>query len=126
MKDLPKISEAEWWVMKVLWENSPLTSNEIVERLAKKTDWNPRTIKTLLNRLMNKNALGIQQEGRIYHYYPLVTKDECSRYERESFLKRVYDGALQPMLAAFLEEQNLSKKEIDELKQLLENKGKSK
>ena len=126
MKELPKISEAEWQVMKVLWEKSPLTANEIVEQLADEIHWNPRTIKTLLNRLMNKNALGFQQEGRIYHYYPLVSKDECSRYERESLLKRVYDGALQPMLAAFLEEQNLSKQEIDELKQILENKGKLK
>jgi len=126
MKDLPKISEAEWQVMKVLWDKSPLTANEIVEKLANEIDWNPRTIKTLLNRLMNKNALGVQQEGRLYFYYPLVSKEECARLERESLLKRVYNGALQPMLAAFLEEQNLSKQEIEELKQILENKGKSK
>lgn len=126
MKDLPKISEAEWQVMKVLWDKSPLTANEIVDQLANDREWNPRTIKTLLNRLMNKNALGVQQDGRIYWYYPLVSKEECARSERESLLKRVYNGALQPLLAAFLEEQKLSKEEIEELKQILEEKGKSK
>jgi BlaI family penicillinase repressor len=126
MKELPKISEAEWQVMKVLWDKSPLTANEIVEKLVNDTEWNPRTIKTLLNRLMNKNALGVQQEGRVYFYYPLVSKEACARSERDNLLKRVYNGALQPLLAAFLEEQKLSKDEIEELKQILENKGKSK
>ena len=126
MKELPKISEAEWQVMKVLWDKSPLTANDIVEKLANEIDWNPRTIKTLLNRLMNKNALGVQQEGRVYYYYPLVSREECARYERENLLQRVYSGALQPLLAAFLQDQKLSKQEIDELKQILENKGKLK
>jgi len=126
MKDLPKISEAEWQVMKILWEKSPLTANEIVEQLANEIDWNPRTVKTFLNRLMNKNALGIQQEGRVYYYFPLVSRDECARYERENLLQRVYSGALQPLLAAFLQDQKLSKQEIEGLKLILENKGKSK
>jgi len=126
MKELPKISEAEWQVMKILWEKSPLTANDIVEKLANEIDWNPRTIKTLLNRLMNKNALGVQQAGRVYFYYPLVSKEECARSERDNLLKRVYNGALQPLLAAFLEEQKLTKDEIEKLKQILENKGTSK
>ncbi|MBN2088515.1 BlaI/MecI/CopY family transcriptional regulator [candidate division KSB1 bacterium] len=124
MKNLPKISEAEWQVMKVLWDQSPLTANQIVEQLANEIDWNPRTVKTFLNRLMNKNALGIQQERRVYYYYPLVSRDEYARYERENLLQRVYNGALQPLLAAFLQDQKLSKQEIDELKLILENKGK--
>ncbi len=126
MKELPRISEAEWQVMKILWDQSPLTANDIVEKLANEIDWNPRTIKTLLNRLMNKKALGVQQEGRIYYYYPLVSREECARLERESLLQKVYNGALKPMLAAFLEEQDLSQREIEELRQILDNKGKSK
>lgn len=126
MKDLPKISDAEWQVMKILWEQSPLTANDIVEKLANEIDWNPRTIKTLLNRLMNKKALGVLQEGRSYYYYPLVSREECARLERASLLKKVYNGALKPMLAAFLEEQDLSQREIEELRQILDNKGKSK
>lgn len=126
MKDLPKISDAEWQVMKILWDQSPLTANDIAEKLANEIDWSPRTIKTLLNRLMNKKALGVQQEGRIYYYYPLVSREECARLERDSLLKKVYNGALKPMLAAFLEEQDLSPREIEELRQILDHKGKSK
>lgn len=126
MKDLPKISDAEWQVMKIIWDQSPLTANDIAEKLANEIDWSPRTIKTLLNRLMNKKALGVQQEGRIYYYYPLVSREECARLERDSLLKKVYNGALKPMLAAFLEEQDLSPREIEELRQILDRKGKSK
>lgn len=126
MKDLPKISDAEWQVMKIIWNQSPLTANDIAEKLANEIDWSPRTIKTLLNRLMNKKALGVQQEGRIYYYYPLVSREECARLERDSLLKKVYNGALKPMLAAFLEEQDLSPREIEELRQILDRKGKSK
>jgi len=111
--------------MKVLWGGeSPLTANEIVQKLAPDTTWNPRTIKTLLNRLKNKKAVGYEQRGRVYYYYPLVSQEECARLERESLLKRVYNGALQPLLSAFLEEQHLSREEIEQLKQILENKGK--
>ena len=126
MKDVPKISEAEWQVMKVLWEKSPLTANEIVAKLEVASRWNPRTIKTLLNRLKNKKAVGFEQDSRVYNYFPLVSQEECARIERDSLLTRVYNGALQPLLAAFLEEQSLSKKEIDELKKILENKGRQK
>ena len=126
MPNIPKISEAEWQVMKILWEKSPLTANEIVDQLSNDTNWNPRTVKTLLNRLINKNALGFDQEGRQYFYYPLVSKEDCARSERETLLNKVYSGALKPLLAAFIQEENLSPKEIDELKQILENKGKSK
>lgn len=123
MPNIPKISEAEWEVMKILWEKSPLTANEVVDQLSNETNWNPRTVKTLLNRLINKNALGFDQEGRQYLYYPLVSKEEYARSERKTLLNKVYSGALKPLLAAFIQEENLSPKEIAELKQILEKKG---
>lgn len=121
-KTPPKISGSEWRVMKALWEKPPLTANQLVEILAGTTNWNPRTIKTLLNRLVNKKALGFDKAGRTYHYYPIVTAAECARAERRSLLTRVYDGALKPMLAAFIEDDNLSPDEIAELKRILETK----
>jgi BlaI family penicillinase repressor len=108
--------------MKVLWERSPLTAGEVVDALAH-THWKPKTIKTLLNRLVHKNAVGFEQEGRGYRYSPLVAEQACVRAEGRSFLQRVYGGALMPMLAAFLDEQKLTPEQIAELKRLLDSKG---
>ncbi len=126
MKKLPKISESEWLVMKVLWASAPLTGNEVVEALAESTAWSPKTIKTLLNRLVKKKALGFEKQGRSYSYSPLVGEEDCARAETRSFLNRVHGGALRPMIANFLEEERLTAKEIEELKRMLdEKKGES-
>lgn len=125
MNGLPRISESEWLVMKVLWERSPRTAGEVVEALAD-THWKPKTIKTLLNRLVGKKAIGFEQEGRSYRYSPRVAEEACVRAESRSFLRRVYGGALMPMLAALLDEQQLTPEQIDELKRLLESKGEAK
>ncbi len=123
MKNLPGISESEWQVMKVLWASAPQTGNQVVEALASSTAWSPKTIKTLLGRLVKKKALGFEKQGRSYSYYPLVGEEDCVRAETRSFLKRVYGGALQPMLAGFLEDESLSPEEIDELKRILDEKN---
>lgn len=122
---VPKIAESEWRVMKILWEKSPITANEIVGKLADYTRWNPKTIRTLLNRLVAKGAIGFEKDGRTYLYYPILPKSECARLERRSLLSKVYDGALKPMLAAFIQEEHLSREEIQELKNILEQKGKN-
>ena len=123
---IPQISQAEWRIMKLLWDKSPRTSNEIIELLDNDAtvDWNPKTIKTLLNRLVNKGALDYDKEGRSYLYYPKVDESECRRAERKSFLGRVYSGSLKPMLAAFIEDEQLTKDDIEELKRILEEKEK--
>ncbi len=122
MKHIPRISDSEWRVMKVLWERSPQSAGEVIAALANETDWKPKTIKTLLNRLVEKKALGFEQQGRAYLYHPLVPEKDCVKAENRSFLQRVHGGALLPMLAAFLDEQELSKQEIDELKRILHKK----
>jgi len=123
MKKLPKISESEWLVMRVLWSNGSLTANEVVKELTGKTKWKPKTIKTLITRLMNKGAVKFEKEGRKYRYYPAVSQAECVRMERRSFVRRVYGGTTKPMLAAFLEDAKLSAEDISELKKILEQKG---
>jgi len=123
MTGLPKISEAEWMVMKVLWSRGPLTANEVVEELAGKTHWKPKTVKTLINRLVKKGAVRFEREGRKYRYYPAVSENECVRQERTSFARRVYGGAMKPMLAELLEDADLSGKDIVDLKKILDEKG---
>ena len=123
MGHIPRISEAEWEVMKQLWARSPQTGNQIVEALAGQIHWKPKTVKTLLNRLVGKKALGFDRQGREYLYYPLVDRDTCIRDESRSFLKRVFDGAARPMLAALIEGEDLSAHDIKELKRVLDKKG---
>lgn len=124
MTTLPKIADAELEVMRVLWDRSPLTANEIVEVLEKRKPWDPRTVKTLINRLHNKGAIGFDKEGRRYLYYPLVSSNDCIKNETKSFIAKFKNGMMKPVVAAFLEEVSLSRSELEELKQMLEDKEK--
>ena len=112
MKQKPGISETEWEVMKVLWANSPLSAQEIINALSARDKWHPKTAKTLLNRLVKKKALGFSREGRAYLYRPLVAESKCIAAESESFLERVFGGSLKPMFAHFAETRKLSPAEI--------------
>jgi len=123
MSQIPKISDAEWQVMKVLWEKSPATTVEVVEVLAPTTKWTLKTVLTLLNRLIKKGALRFEKQGRAYLYFPVVEERDCVREENRNFLDRVYGGSLKPMLAHFFEEANLSSAEVQELKDILDKKG---
>lgn len=122
MKQIPKISDTEWQVMKVIWAKWPITANEVIDGLAGKTDWKPKTVKTLLGRLVVKKAIGFEKDNRTYSYFPIVTEDECIKAESRSFLKRVYNGAFNAMLLNFIEDQELSGKDIEELKRILDQK----
>jgi len=119
----PRISEAEWEVMKLFWPKAHLTAPEVVAKLKGHTAWHPPTIKTLLNRLLKKGALGYVKEGRSYRYYPRIQEQKCLRAEAESFLARFFGGSLTPMVAHFLGERSLSAKEITELRKLLKEKN---
>lgn len=121
---MPKITEAEWAVMKVFWHKSPRTANDVVSALHD-SKWNPRTVRTLINRLQKKKALGFEKIGREYVYFPLVQENECVRQEAQSLFSRAGAAALKPMLAAFLREEKLTDQEIDELKKILNQKKRS-
>src|SRR4051812_47119205 len=116
MNKTPRISETEWEVMKVIWGRSPVSAQTICETLAARDDWHPKTVKTLLSRLVKKGALGFKKEGRAYLYRPLVAEHDCVTAESESFLDRVFGGSLKPMLAHFAQTRKLSATEIAELK----------
>lgn len=124
MAKVPRIPESEWLVMRVLWSNGVLTANEVVKELTGQTKWKPKTIKTLITRLVNKGAIKFKKEGRKYRYYAAISEAECVATERRSFVKRVYGGTMKPMLAAFIEDAELSQEDITELKNILEQKEK--
>src|SRR6476469_2161230 len=121
MKKIPRISETEWEVMKIVWATTPCSAGEIIEALGSADPtWHPKTIKAFLARLVKKKALGFSKEGRAYLYRPLVREVECVDAASESFLSRVFGGSLKPMLAHFVERKKLSAEEVRELKRILE------
>ena len=118
---LPSITEAEWIVMRVLWEGAPMTANAVVAALDGHSEWKPKTIHTLLRRLSDKGAIAYQKAGREFVFSPQVDASDCQLAEGRSFLDRVFGSTqLAPMLAAFVEREALSAKEIAELKRILE------
>jgi BlaI family penicillinase repressor len=121
MKRLPRISDAEWEVMRVVWERETCSASDIIAALHERdTGWHPKTVKAFLNRLVRKKALGFKLDGRAYRYYPLVRQSECAEAASVSFLDRVFGGSLKPMVAHFVARKRLSQKEIRELKELLD------
>lgn len=123
MNDVPRISEAEWEVMKVFWKQSPATANDVMNELRNDKEWKPATVKSLINRLLKKKALDFHKEGKTYLYSPLVSEEECVKAESKSFLRRLYGGALKPMFVQFLKDEKLTEEEIKELKYLLDKKS---
>ena len=119
----PKISDAEWQVMGVLWKRSPLTVKEIIEILSVKTTWKPETIRTLINRLGKKGAIGFEKKGRQHFFYPVLSQEECVKADADSFLVRAGGVILKPIVAAFIEKEELSAEEIAELQRILDKKG---
>ena len=123
-KRIPKIAESEWRVMQVLWENGSQTANDVVNALSGEVKWKPRTIKTLISRLVKKGAVKITEEGYRYRYSAAVEESACVRSETKSFVRRVYQDAMTPVLAAFIEDADLSDKEIDDIQRILDQKRK--
>lgn len=120
MAQAPQISDSEWAVMKELWRRSPQSAGDIAAALAPATGWKLSTVKTLLNRLVAKKAVGFTARGKAYLYRPIVNEAACARAESRSFLDRVFNGALTPMVAHFIESDGLSQEQIRELKALLD------
>ena len=119
MATLPQISEAEFEVMKIVWKYAPINTNEITEKLLKTTAWSPKTIYTLIKRLVTKGVLSYEKQGRVFVYTPLVQEREYIIQESDSFLDRYYDGDITSMLSSYLENDKLSETEINSLRSLL-------
>lgn len=119
------ISKTELEVMQVIWSNHPISSQEVVAKLNQNGDWHEKTVKTLLGRLVKKEALDFEKEGKRYLYSPLISETEYQKRESASFVSRLFRGRVSPLVAGFAKQEKLSQQDIDELKQLIEEWEKS-
>lgn len=122
MNTLPQISEAEFEVMKIVWKYAPISTNGITEKLLQTTSWSPKTIQTLIKRLVTKGALTYEKQSRMFIYTPVVKESEYIGQESSSFLNRYYDGDITAMVSAYIENDKLSESELDTLRALLSQK----
>lgn len=114
-----RVSDSEKIVLEVLWQESPLTSQDVVIRLQDQ-GWKEKTVKTFLNRMVKKDVLSFKKEGRRYWYSPKVGKAEILSEESAGFVKRVFQGDIKALLATFVDNKHLSKDELHYLRKLLD------
>ncbi|RRN58749.1 BlaI/MecI/CopY family transcriptional regulator [Pseudoxanthomonas sp. SGNA-20] len=113
------VTDAEATVMEVLWQSSPRSSEDVVAAVAPATGWAEPTIKTLLNRLLNKGAISAEREGRRYLYSPVLSREAWVEQQSEGLLARLFGGRVAPLVAHFSERGRLSATDIAELKRLV-------
>ncbi|TWT85739.1 Penicillinase repressor [Posidoniimonas polymericola] len=117
------ISDAEWLVMNVVWEGQPVEAQQVVEQLAEANGWTAATVKTMLHRLVKKQALSYERDGKRYLYRAAVRRSDCVRRESRSFLDRVFGGAAAPALMHLVKTSKLTEQEVAELRRLLDEKS---
>ena len=115
-----KLTEAEWSVMEVLWKEDRMALGEIVKALQPIHGWTKNTVHTYLTRMEHKGMVDIDRTKE-KPYAAAVTKETCAKEEREELLTKVYGGAAGDLIAAFLKESKISKKEVERLRKMLED-----
>ena len=115
-----KISDSELILLNILWSESPLTVGQVIERVQIKTQWHGNTIKTLLSRLLNKQAVKRHKDGKRFFYAAAVSKGMIITQESQGFLAKFFEGRLAPLIAHFGDNKQLSQKDITELESILE------
>ena len=117
-----EITDAELEIMKLLWEKGELTLNEIVENLSKKEKKNKSTVKTLLYRLIEKKSVkSIINKKKENTYRAEIEKEKYLKKENESFLEKLYNGSTNKLLLNFVEEKKKTKKDLEDLLNLIES-----
>jgi BlaI family transcriptional regulator, penicillinase repressor len=114
-----ELTEAEWTIIKAVWESEPCTAPAIQEKLHKQTEWTYSTVRTVMDRMVAKGLLESKKSGKLTLYRSAVTRAQAQRGELLYALKNAFDDALQPMMQCLLDSKNLSRKELDQLKQLI-------
>lgn len=114
------ISDAEAKVMEALWAQSPQSAEDLFSRISGEQDWQLSTLKTLLNRLLNKGVIAADKDGRRFLYRPLLDREHYLAEQSQSFLDRLFAGRLAPLVAQFSARGKLSANDVAELKALID------
>lgn len=120
-----KITDSEWEVMRVVWANGNVTSNEIIEILQQKKDWKPATTKTFIGRLVNKGMLDTKSKGRGYLYSPKVGESEIISSNLKEFFNNICNKNKGSIIAEIISKTTLSFKDIEMIEEVLEMKKKN-
>jgi len=118
MENMVNITESEWKIMQVIWNEPNLTLGEIKKKLDEQVEWDRTTISTLIRRLRNKNVIGVEQ-ARYSKYYPLVSEDECLLEKIDSILSKLFYKSPQKLVATLAKHENFTKEDIKEIEKLL-------
>jgi BlaI family transcriptional regulator, penicillinase repressor len=118
----PKISAAEWEVMNIVWAKQSATALQVFDALPARHGWKQKTVNTFLTRLVAKGVAAASKDGKAFVYVPKIAREECIRREGDSFLHRVFQGAVGDLVLHFCENADLSPEEIRELERLLKVK----
>jgi len=120
-----ELTEAEWSVIKAVWENEPCTAPAIREKLFRLTGWTYSTVRTLMDRMVAKGALKARKVGKLTIYQSAVTRAQAQRGELFYALKHAFNGALTPMVQCLLESHDLDADELAKIEALIKAKKKS-
>lgn len=117
------ISKTEFEVLEAIWHKYPASAQDIIDQLNKGSEqdkiWHDKTVKTLINRMVKKGAIGFEKEGRRYFYSPLLEREAYQIKESRSIIDRLFGGKVAPLVAGFAKNQQLTKTDVDELKSLI-------
>lgn len=122
MERLPQISEAEYEIMKIIWADSPISTNEVCEKAPRSHNWSNKTIHTLLSRLTAKHVIAYEQRGRMYYYYPIVSQKKYLSQENRHFLDRFYNGEAPTLLSSLLSGSEISDEDLEKMYHMLDSK----
>ncbi len=114
-----QISDSEKIIMDSLWQSSPKTAKQIIENLDPDLKWVDKTVKSLINRLLKKEAICFNKQGRKYLYFPLLERENYIENAVDTFVNRIFNGSVSSLVAAFSKKEKLSQHELSELKQLI-------
>ena len=120
MKQEIRVTNSEWYLMECLWEESPRSLMQIVPLLSERVGWSKSTCATMVRRMAEKGLIGYEEHGKTKYLYPKVKKEDVVVQETRDFLKRIYDGSIGMMMSALLRQNDLSKEDIRELREILE------
>lgn len=119
MKKEIRVTNSEWYVMSCLWEENPRTLMQLVPILKERIGWSKSTCATMVRRMAEKKLIGYKEEGKTKYFFPKVRKEEVVVQETRDFLQRIYDGSIGMMMSALVQQNDLSKEDIQELQEIL-------